>query len=557
MLKRKVIHTVVVQPGIQIKTHHHRIVQRRNRDAVTRQHIEVIFDIVTNLGDRRVFEQRFQLGHRHRHRDLLRRLRQQVAAAMCQRDVAGPVRCRGEAHANKACLHRIERICLGIHRNDTCRPGFGNPCIQRLNSLHTSIAVTIERQLHRLCGFGFGGPARLLPDQVHRLPVRTTRLRAEFLQQRRKAMMFKKRLQRRLWNCAKQQPVERLRQVGIFLQRHQHPAQPRLIGKFHQIVAHLRRLHRRRCGQHRLNRPMFLNQLRRRLRPDARHAWHVVGAIPHQAEHIAKRVRQHPEFLKHSLRTQPFILHRIEHVDAGLDQLHQILVGRHHGDLPPGIDRRARVGGNQIIGLKPQLLDTGQRKRPGRITDHRKLRHQILRRRGPVRLVQRVKIIAERLARRIKNDRHMRRPVGLVQRIGQLPQHRRITINRPDWLPVDVGQRRQPVISPENIARAVDEIEMRGRWGGCHKHGVARARGHCEHGGVEFGHQSRRESGQLPSEGYDRFRSRFWAVVQYVCKRQSCRLAVRRFDGGTHNCLKWDWQLWQNVSGEGFSKDGR
>ena len=50
--------------------------------------------------------------------------------------------------------------------------------------------------------------------------------------------------------------------------------------------------------------------------------------------------------------------------------------------------------------------------------------------------------------------------VGGMQIIGELPQHRRIAINRPHWLAVDIGERRQPVIRTENIRRAIDKVEM-------------------------------------------------------------------------------------------------
>src|SRR3546814_15058276 len=54
----------------------------------------------------------------------------------------------------------------------------------------------------------------------------------------------------------------------------------------------------------------------------------------------------------------------------------------------------------------------------------------------------------------------MRRPIGLVQVLRQLPQHRRIAIDSTDRHPVRVGQRWQAVIGAKDIAGAVDQIEM-------------------------------------------------------------------------------------------------
>src|SRR6478672_3341476 len=45
--------------------------------------------------------------------------------------------------------------------------------------------------------------------------------------------------------------------------------------------------------------------------------------------------------------------------------------------------------------------------------------------------------------------------------VGELPQHRGVAINRPGRLAVPVRQRRQPVIGAEDVARPVDEIEVR------------------------------------------------------------------------------------------------
>ena len=54
----------------------------------------------------------------------------------------------------------------------------------------------------------------------------------------------------------------------------------------------------------------------------------------------------------------------------------------------------------------------------------------------------------------------MRRAVCLVERLSQFPDHGGVSVNRANRLPPDVGQRGQPVISAENIAGAVDQIEM-------------------------------------------------------------------------------------------------
>ena len=77
-----------------------------------------------------------------------------------------------------------------------------------------------------------------------------------------------------------------------------------------------------------------------------------------------------------------------------------------------------------------------------------------------MRLILVVNPVAERLAGFIQHHRHVRWAIGLVQVIGQLPQHRCVAIYRADGFAVLVGQRRQPVVSPKNIRGAVNEVEM-------------------------------------------------------------------------------------------------
>jgi hypothetical protein len=77
-----------------------------------------------------------------------------------------------------------------------------------------------------------------------------------------------------------------------------------------------------------------------------------------------------------------------------------------------------------------------------------------------MRLVLVVHVVAERLRRRIEDHRQMGRPVRGVELVDQLPQHGREAVDGARRLPLAVGERRQPVIGAEDIARAVDEIEM-------------------------------------------------------------------------------------------------
>ena len=91
-----------------------------------------------------------------------------------------------------------------------------------------------------------------------------------------------------------------------------------------------------------------------------------------------------------------------------------------------------------------------------------KLTGNAIGRRRAVRLVLIVHVVAEGVAALVEHDGKMRRSVRLVERIGQLPQHRGIAVHRADVQPVAVGERRQLMIGAEDITRTVDEIEMVG-----------------------------------------------------------------------------------------------
>ena len=136
--------------------------------------------------------------------------------------------------------------------------------------------------------------------------------------------------------------------------------------------------------------------------------------------------------------------------------------------MPPLALGFARIGGDDVVRLDIGFLDAGQAERAGGIADQRELRHQILGRWRAVGLVLIVDLVAEAAARLVENHCQMRRPIGLVQIVGQLPQHGGIAIDRAYRRPFGVGQRGEAMIGTEDIGRAIDEVEMR-----CFSHGQA------------------------------------------------------------------------------------
>ena len=233
-----------------------------------------------------------------------------------------------------------------------------------------------------------------------------------------------------------------------------------------QVFAQLAGFHRLGAVERGGQIAIFLDQLGRGLRPDAAHAGNIVDAVPHQCEHIADEVGRDAELFVHRVQPHADIFHRVEHVDMRraigrlADQLHQILVRRHDGDVPARAHCRFGIARDQVVGLIPLGFDARQRKGARRIADQRELRAQIFGRFGPVRLILVVDVVAERLAAMVQDDREVRRPVGVVQVLGELPEHRGVAIDRANRHALRVRQRRQAVIGAEDVAGAIDQIEM-------------------------------------------------------------------------------------------------
>ena len=259
---------------------------------------------------------------------------------------------------------------------------------------------------------------------------------------------------------AQRQRVQRFGKRDIVLQPHQFAAEPGVLHRRRQRFAQLGFFYRSDVGDHAFDIAEFGDQFRRGLRPDAAHPRDIVRTVPHQGQHIADLFGRHAEFLDDFGAVDALVLHRVEQVDPRLDQLHQILVGRHDGDIEPRRQRRQRIAGDDVVGLETLLLDAWHRKRPHRIADQGELRHQVLGRRRPMRLVMFVHVVAKRVRPGIEDDREVRRRLGLVEFGDQLPDHRGEAIDRPHRRPLRIVQRRQPVIGAKDIAGAIDEIEM-------------------------------------------------------------------------------------------------
>ena len=483
MAARQLVHPVAatdpveLAPGVEIEAHDHRVLDRRDGNAVAREHVEIVFAIVEHLDHGIAGEQRRERGERSGLVHLRRTFGKHVAAAMAQRDIAGIVGSECQAHPDEIAQHAVERAGLRIDRDQPRRLRPRDPLFEPLKRLHAFIGAAIRcgkfgQRLavartagRRAGGFGLG---RIEIGRARRAAIAGL----EPLEQAGEAMLAKESGERFGRNLVKLHVLERDGQAAVLAQRYQHAAEFGIGAVFDQPLLELALLHALGSIERSGKPAVFGNQLASGLGADAENAGNIVDRIAHQREHVADLVGPDAEFFLDLVDIDPGILHRVEHVDpravAFADQLHQVLVRRHDCDMPPLALGFACIGGDDVVRLDIGFLDAGQAERAGGIADQRELRHQILGRWRAVGLVLIVDLVAEALARLVEDDGQMGRAVGLVQVVGQLPQHGGVAIDRADRRPFGIGQRREAMVGAEDIGRAVDEIEMR-----CFSHGLA------------------------------------------------------------------------------------
>ena len=245
------------------------------------------------------------------------------------------------------------------------------------------------------------------------------------------------------------------------LQRHQQLRHPRLAGMLDQCLAALGLLDLARAQQQVFEIAVFGDQLGGGLDANARHSRHVIDTVPGQRLHIDHLVRHDAEFLEHLVWPDALLLHRVQHIDAVADQLHQVLVGADDQHCRARLARQPGIGGDEIVRLVIRLLDTGNAEGAHRLADQRELRPQVGWRLGPLRLVLVVESIAECGGGMVHDNRQMGRLFPRHAFAHQFPHHVAEARHRADRQPVGLaGERRQRVIGAENIGRAIDKKEV-------------------------------------------------------------------------------------------------
>ncbi len=494
MAHGEIIHAVRTLARVERVRHQHGVIERRHVDAVLGEHVEVVLDVLADLEDRRILEQRLQqrqcFHDRHLHDAVVgAKVEAAGAGAMGERHVARFSRRDGHGETDQLGHHGIDRGRFGVEGEPAGRIGLGDPHLQLLARCHCLVFRTIERglgergDLRRSSGGRFGrnrgarasgrgcgllgrhGRANRNRDGRRRLGAErfgnTPRQCAEF-------HLLQEGEQHRRNGVAHAQRVGGDHLRHIILETHKLARDARLVGELDELLAPLGLLDLAGAGQQRVEIAVFVDQLGRRLDADARHTRHVVGRIPGQRLHVDNLVGRHAELLDHLVAADLLGLHGVEHDNAGAHELHQVLVGGDDGDVAAGIDDLARIAGDEIVGLKAQLLDAGDIERLHRVADERKLRDEFLGRGRAMRLVVLVDLVAECLLRGIEDDREMGRRFRCLGLAQQLPQHGTEAMHGTDRQPVrGTRQGRQRVEGAEDVARSVDEVDVASLDDGC------------------------------------------------------------------------------------------
>ena len=462
VLQRQGVHVVAGGGGVQHVGLQHGVLQRpRHRDAVARQHRDVVLEVLADLGFAGILQQRLECGQH----GIAVELCGGVQIVVGQRDIGRLARLKRQPHADDARLHIVQAGGLQVEAEGLgCLQAF-EPGIQRITlEDHLVLAGRAAGAWCLLDGLrGRTAPGHVIPPCVTALQqLGEPGLELEL------AVELAERL---AVGVSDVQIVEAHRQLAVGFDGGQ------LVGEERQVAVLLELL-RQGLGtaeaelldllQVRIDRleatAHALQQAQRGLLAHAGHAGNVVDLVAHQRQEVDDQLGGQAELRLHPFHIQGLVLHGVDQGDMGVDQLGHVLVaGGDHG-VAPRLGGPAGQGADDVVGLHPLDAEQRQAQRLHAGVQRRHLGAQVVGHGRTMGLVRLEQLVPEGLARSVEDHRH-----GAVRIVLDQPlEHVEHTLDGTGGLAVGGGQRREGVKGAVEIGGTVDEYDGGIGHGGIH-----------------------------------------------------------------------------------------
>ena len=258
-------------------------------------------------------------------------------------------------------------------------------------------------------------------------------------------------------------PVDLNRRVSV--EPHELLREQRELAALHQVLLPLRAFHILRVGQHALQVAVLLEQLFRYLRPDQRHARHIVDLVSHQGLEIDHLLgADAPVGLEGNFVVDEVFADVVNrHVVR--NQLAAVLVAGHQAADGAGLVALLGHGGEHVVGLVIRDRADGDPERPDNLFDLGELRPQLAGRFAPLALVDRVELVPEGVSRGVERTDQRVGPLVLQE----LQQVLGEAEDRVDRLAAGAGHLRDRVEHLEDQRVGVDHVDgPAGRGIRCH-----------------------------------------------------------------------------------------
>ena len=242
---------------------------------------------------------------------------------------------------------------------------------------------------------------------------------------------------------------------SVTIDRHERPGKRQRRKPLAQIFSDLA-LHLAGMLGHAIQTAVLGNPLGRGLGAALVDSRHVVHLVAHERKVVDDALGIDPVLFKHAGSVEHLTGHRVDEGHMLINDLRQILVTRCNHRVHAPVCRAAGERGKHVVGLNPRHDQKRNAHEAHKLLDRLDLAAQLGRHRRPVGLVLGIKLMAERLSRRVEDagDR-----IGL-HKPGNVPQHRVESLDRPRWLPAAGRERRQGVKCAEKIVGTVNKEQF-------------------------------------------------------------------------------------------------